>query len=884
MKKKLDNKIRKFATAEKEAPVSAPKASFLASGLSGILEQMNQSPAGTPSRSETEKKDYAKDEENADMVGKEEIEKQDQAETKEGKVTDPSVDHVEVSDMDLDSDSENGDDTKPSSAPRLSDTNKSAVSTSKPGPSTVTTPSPNVVSSTPTLNQASPLVETKPQYGYTMTVNSTDENETSSPDSHNSAPSPEGSPELNLEIYEGPPATNALPSNQLGVKTNQSFLDGVSNEQKPGVGSTAPNTANLLAHLINKQQQRGVSSVEGAESLGQGSGTSNTPVRDESNSRPLINLLGNLLGPLVHSQANPVLQQGEVSQSGNQIQQVVTNMESFGPGMAPGQTESRPTDVPEATTKLDSGPSTDEEGAGGDNTPEHGLDYTQAPPMVIRSDTLFPPPQIPSNFSGPGQVFQNRPPMGRPPFVSPERMQRFPTEPNVFMREGPRRSSIEEQLMEDQRLRSPGIRSPRMQGPPMEWERGPPFGPRGNVQPVRESRDPRLRRRDMMGRSGEGPPFIDRVPPMEMRGRPPGIGHPADRDGAPTFMDRQGHPPMEMMDNIRGRLSVGDERGEPMSMEERHIWEMGEGRPPMEIRTELHGEGPFPFERHQRGVEMRERFHPIERDRHIDGSLPLDRREGPHPIELRDGPPHMNHRIDIRHPIQPMDRPSLPGRGPPVDQPNGAHITRGPMFDGPHPVEHQNEFHAPEMQGAPDEVPTSEEESPDCQDAGDKTAVVVPPQEQNPGEVFPESGDEHPPVHVHDGPHPQVDEPEDQTGGQNEQLDRPIFRPSMRPQLRPSDERSVFDIRPEFHMDDRGQAFGRRDDNRPIRPIGGPFGPRHEGRGRFPGPRNFHPNFRPRNFWPRHDNEGGRPRFHGGPRLKRTGPPFYPDYGKRPHY
>lgn len=956
MKKKLDNKIRKFATAEKEAPVSAPKASFLASGLLGILEQMNESPAGTPSRSETEKNDDAKEGEKAD--GNEGNDNQDEA---EGKIVDPSVDHLEVSDMELDSESENGgDDTEPSAAPQLSDTNSStsAVSTPKPVPtgSAVTTLSPS-------LNKASPSVQPKPQYGYTMTVNNSEGNETSSPASHNSAPSPDGSPDLNLEIYEGPPAANALPSDQLGVMTNQSFLGGVTNEQKPGAGSPGPNTMNLLAQLMNKQWRNDGSFVEGADSPGQGSNTSNTPVQDDSSRGPLLNFLGNLLSPLVHSQANQVLQQGEVNQSGDQvaeggIQQEATNVESFDPAVATDQVESKLTDVAEAASKHDSGPSTDEEGAAGDNTPEHGLDFAQASPIILRSDTLFPHPPIPPNFSGPGQMFQNRPPMGSPPFVSPDRMPRFPNEPGMFMRDGPRRTSIEEQLMEEQHLRSPGMRSPRMQGPPMEWNRGPPFGPRGNVQPVRESRDPRLRRREMMGRSTEGPPFIDRVPPMEMRGRPPGIGHPADRDGAPTFMERQGHDirreEMEREEIIRRRLSVGDERDGPISIEERErrIWVMGEGRPPMEMRPELHGErreGPFPFERHERGVEIRESFHPIER--HIDGSLPLDRREGPHPLELRDGPPHMrgdmNHPIDRRHPIHPMDRPDLPRerreplpfdprgpsmdrpephhfeareppvdhpmdrpdwhpteshpfdqRGPPIEQLDGAHSTRGPAFDGPHPVGHQNEFHR--LEGAPEEVPTSEEELPGGKDRGDKSTVGVMPQEQNPGEVFPEGGDERPPVHIHEGPHQKLDKPDDlhnemkfnQTEGprQNEQLGGPMFRPGMRPQLRPSDERSMFDIRPEFHMDDRGPAFGppeRRDDNRPIRPIGGPFGPRHEGRGRFPGPRNFHPNFGPRHFRPRHEHEGGRPRFHpmrGGPRLKRPGPHFHPDPAKRPHY
>ena len=798
MKKKLDNKIRKFATAEKEAPVSAPKASFLTSGLSGIFEQMNQSPAATPSRSETEKT-------NDEKPGGEGNENE-----AEEKPVDPSIDHVEVSDMDLDSESENEGDSSVAT-PAHTDTNTSAVSTPKQEPSAKDTPSPSVT--TPSTTSALPT----PQYGYTMTVNSTDENETSSPASHTSAPSPDGSPELNLEIYEGPPAGNTLADNELGVMTNQTFLGGVSEQKLP-----SSNPGSKTTNYLKKQGDAGV--VEAADSSGQG-----TTVSNEINSRPLVNLLGDLLRPLVHTP------QGKVNQSEEQItsvQQEPTDTEN--------QVDSKLTDVGEAS-------STDEEGAGGDNTPEHGLDFAEAPPIFIRADTSFPRPPIPPSFPGPAQVFQNRPPLGRPPFVSPERMPRFPNELDMFMRDGPRRASIEEQL--EHQLRSPGIRSPRMHGPPMEWERGPPFAPRPNVQPVRESRDPRLRRREMMGRPGEGGPFIDRVPPLEMRGRPPGMGHLGDG----VFMERQGHHPVDMRDEreqmIRRRPSLGNEMDGPR---ERHIWEMGEGHPPMEMRPELHGDmrdGPFPFERHQRGVEIRERFHPMERD--------LDRREGPHPIELRDAPPphmrgDMNHSIDSRHP---MDRTDL--------------------FDGAHSIEHHNEFH-PGTQGAVGEVPTSEEESTNLEEPGNKSVVGVLPQEQNPGNVFHEGGEEHQPLP--EGP--QTNNPVDQSDPQDQ-----VFHPGVRPQIRPPVERTVFDTRPEFHADNLGPVFGPPgQDYRPIRPVGGPFGPRHEGRGRFSGPRNFHSNFRPRNFRPRH--EGGRPRFpmHGGPRLKRPGLPFHPDHAKRPHY
>ena len=921
MKKKLDNKIRKFATAEKEAPVSAPKASFLGSGLSGILEQMNQSPAGTPSRSESEKKDEVKEGEKSDV--EEGDEKQDEANAKDEMPADPTVDHVEVADMDLDSDSENGAaDGDPSPAPQSSDTNSntSAVSTPKPVPA-VASPSPNVVTSA-TLDKASPSVH--PQFGYTVTVDSAEVNETSSPASHDSAPSPDGSPDLNLEIYEGPHVVNAAPSNQLGVMTNQSFLGGAADDQKPSDESSGANTMNLLTQLISKQWENNDGAVGETDSPGQGSSTSNTPLREESNSRPLINLLGNLLGPLVHSKVDSGQPQGEVQESGPQFveegfQQGTTNVQSL--DLSVGQVNTNLIDASDAAAKLDSGPSTDEEGAAGDNTPEHGIDYDQAPPIIIRSDTLFPPPCIPPNFSSSSQAFQNRPPMGRPPFMSPERMPRFPNEPGKFIPDGARRPSIEEQLIEVQPLRSP-----RMQGPPMEWGHRPPFGPRGGGQPVRESRDPRLRRRDMMERSREGPPIMDRIPPMDVRSR---MGHPADRGVPPTFMEGHAHPPMdrreemERKEMLERRLSVGDERDGPLPFEERerHIWE------------------------------MRERFHPVERDPIMNETLPLDRREGPHPIELRDGHPHirgdMNHPVGRRLPIQPIHRPVLPGEGrehpfdarglpidrpdlyrperreprhfesreppivhpmdrpelhhttesypfdqrrPPVDQPDSSHATGESQA-----TENQGKFHPPE--GVPSEVPTSEEESPDGEEQVDKSASGIVPQGQNSTEVYPEGKDESLPAQMHEAPHQKMDDPEvhnemklHQTESETEQLGGPMFHPGPRPKIRPSEERSAFDIRPEFHMNDRGLGFrphGRGEDNRPIRPIGDMFRPRHDGMRRFAGPRNFRPNFGHRNFRPRHEMEGWRPRFppmHGGPRLKRVGPPFHPDQAKRPHY
>ena len=919
MKKKLDNKIRKFATAEKEAPVSAPKASFLGSGLSGILEQMNQSPAATPSRSESEEKDAVKEGEQSDIA-----EKEDDG-AKDGTPVDPTVDHVEVADMDLDSDS-GAEDANPARQSSDSNSNTSAVSSPKPVPA-LASPSPNVVTSAPSPNKPSPSVQ--PQFGYTVTVDSANVNETTSPASHDSAPSPDGSPDLNLEIYEGAP--NAVPNNQHEVMTNQSFLGGAPDDQKPRDQGPGPNTMNLLTQFITKQWQNEGAAVGETDSPGQSSNTSNTPLQDESNSRPLINLLGNLLGPLVNSKTDPGQQLGESHEKVYQFaervfEQGTTNVESLDSVVA--QVDSNLTDASLSAAKLDSGPSTDEEGAAGDNTPEHGVDYDQAPPIIIRSDALFPRPPVPPSFSGPSQAFPNHPPMGRPPFMSPERMPRFPNEPALFIRDGARRPSIEEQFMEGQQH----LRSPRMQGPPMEWGHGPPFRPRGGGQPVRESRDPRLRRRDMMDRSREGSSVMDRVPPMDVRGRPPGIGHPANRDGPPPFMEGHIHPPMNRREEIERRLSVGDEMlGRRLSV--------GDDR-----------DGPLPFEERERhNWEMRERFQPAGRDRLIDETLLLDRREGPHPMEFQDGPPHMrgdmNHPVGRRLPMQPIHRPDLPGerrehhnfdarvlpidrtdmhpaerrepnhfesreplpvnpmersehrtveshpfgqRGPPLDQAKGEI-----PFDTSQPSE--DKFHPPE--GAPNEVPTSEEESPDGDGQVNESAAEVVAHGQNSAEDYPEGRDERLPAQMHEAPHQKMDNPEmrnemqfNQGDHRNEHFGGSMFRPGPRPQIRPSEERSAFDMRPEFHMDDHGGPFrphGWREDNRPIRPIGGPFRPRHDGMGRFPGPRNFRPNFGHRNFRPRHEMEGGRPRFppmHGGPRLKRVGPPFHPDQAKRPHY
>ena len=868
MKKKLDNKIRKFATAEKEAPVSAPKASFLASGLSGILEQMNQSPAGTPNRSETEKTDAPSDVEKADMVVKEGSEKDvDQMEATEEKVVDPTIDHVEVSDMDIDSDSENGGDN-------TAESKKGAASKPAMSGSTETI-------SSATAQTASPSVQ--PQYGYTMTVNSTEENETSSPASHDSAPSPEGSPDLNLEIYEGPPATNTLPSNQLDVMTNQSYFDAATTEQTSSSENLGQNTANLLAKLIGKQRQDdGVGEVD---SPGQGSSISNTPVRDEGNDRPLLNLLGNILAPLVHSHTDTAPERVETNQAGGET------VESFDTGVA--QIESKLTDTAEAS-KHDSGPSTDEEGVAGDNTPEHGFEYGQAPPIIMQ----FPRPSIAANYQGP-----NPPSVGGAPFMSPERFPRFPNEPGMFIPD--RRASMEQQMMEEQHLRSPGLRSPHIPGEPTEWDHGPRFGPRGNVQHVRESRDPRLRRREMMVRPREGLPFMDGMPPSDVRGIPPGLGHPPRAGIRRVEIERE-----EM---IRRRLSVGDERDGPMSMEEREmrVWEMGEGHGAMNVRPNMHGQEHFPYERFDRGVEMREMFH-------MDGHLPSDRREAPHPMEFR-GPPHMREEtirpIDRHQQTHPIGRPDLHGqrrephhfeeREEPIDHsldhqnPTESAKQKGAptnQVDGPKAAEGQNIFH-PERQGAPDEVPTSEEEESPHADHGEETNAEH--QGQNPREVLPKGGCEHPVVDLHEKQNPTMGNPENvhnetkfnqnESQRQNEQLGEQVFRPGIRPQIQSSDERSVFDIRPEYHMEDRGPGFGprgRRDDNRPIRVIGRPFRPRNEGPGRFP--RNFHPNFGPRNFRPRHEIEGGRPRFRpmrGGPRLKRNGPPpFYSDQIKRPHY
>ncbi|XP_028407104.1 uncharacterized protein LOC114529484 [Dendronephthya gigantea] len=846
MKKKLDNKIRKFATAEKEAPVSAPKASFLASGLSGILEQMNHSPAATPSRAEQE--DVTKDEkETGNELKKKEGNKENLDD--DGKAVDPTMDHVEVSDMDLDSD-DGADD--PGTAPQLSDSNSntSAKSTPQPVPTPsplATTPSPKVVAKVPASTT------TTSQFGYTMTVNSAGENDdVESPASPESVPSPDGSPELNLEIYERSPATNALPGNQLGVMMNQSFIG---NEPKLDPGAAGShNTMNLLAQLISKQRRNDGSSVEGTDSPGRGSNTPNTPARDEVGHRPLANLLGDLLAPLVHSQ-------DEVSQIGGQaemVQEEAAHVGTFDHSVAPVSTLAEPATaaVAVAASKNDSGPSTDEEGEAGDNTPEHGVDYAQAPPIIIRSDSSFHP-------SFPGQAFQNRPPMARPGFLTPERMPMFPGEAGVFTRDGHCRPSMEEHF-----LRSPVLRSPRVAGGPIQWEQGSPFGPRGNLQAVMENRDPRLRRREQqMGR------FIDNSPFMERggQGRPPGMELRGDL--------RQGPPPMGMREDVereemmRRRLSGDEGDGRiPLEERERHMWEMEEGRPPLDNRPELRfieGErqdGPYSFERR----DMRGRFHPMERD--------ADMRDV-HP-EVRDGPLYRIPPIERRYPPPlPMGRTELVGdrrepvpidqRGQTINRIEAPHTTSGAPLDGPHPIEQRNQFHPPEVKLAPDEVPTSEEETSEI---NDKPPV---------GDLA-DGGQQRPPVQMLDGAHPEMGNKDDRFHNeqkfplnecQTENEQGAMFRVDLRP--------------PEIKPSGEGPTFRPRDGSRPIRVIGGPYGPRHDGPGRYPGPRNFHPNFRPRHFRPRYEHDRSRPHYppmHGGPHLKRSGPPFQADFAKRPHY
>ena len=884
MKKKLDTKIRKFATAEKEAPVSAPKASFLSSGLSGILEQMNHSPAATPSTAEQE--GVAREEKKiGDGLKEKDADKENLDD--EGKAVDPTMDHVEVSDMDLDSDDEAD---EPSTAPPLSDSNSntSAKSTPQPVPtaSPLITVSPLIAASPVTTTQSPKVVANVPtpattatsQFGYTMTVDSAGENDdVSSPASHESVPSPEGSPELNLEIYEGPPATNALPGNQLGVMTNQSFM---SNEPKPDTGSAGShNTMNLLAQLISRQRRNDGGSAEGTGSPGRGSSTSNAPAREDVGHRPLANLLGDLLAPLVQSQGDQAMKKDEASKSGDQAETVQENaghLESFDQSVADSNVaEPATTAGAQAASKNDSGPSTDEEGAVGDNTPEHGVDFAQAPPIIIRSDSSFHP-------SFPGQAFENRPPMARSGFLSPERMPMFPGEAGVFTREDHRRPSADEHFLRSPGLRSPGLRSPRLTGVPMQWEHGSPYGPRGNLQPVVESRDPRIRRREeQMGRFVDGSPFMERGG----QGRPPGMELRGNMMQGPPPVGMRGDVEREEM--IRGRLSGDEGDGRiPLEERDRHMWEMEEGRPPMDNRPELRfiegerQEEPYPFERH----DMRGRFHPMERD--------VDRRDV-HP-ELRDAPSYRIPPIERRYPPpHSMGRTELLGdrreplpidqRGQPINQIEAPHTTSGPPLDGPHPMEERNQFHPPEMKLAPDEMPTSEEETSDIAGTNEKPPIGVLSPEQNLGEkFFSDGGHQRPSVQTLDGAHPEIGNTDDRfhneqkfplndCPAENEQ--GAIFRPDLRLQeIKPSGE---------------GPTFRPRDGSRPIRVIGGPYGPRHDGPGRYPGPRNFRPNFRPRHFRPRYEHDRSRPRYpsmHGGPRLKRPGPPFQPDFAKRPHY
>ncbi|XP_046857299.1 regulation of nuclear pre-mRNA domain-containing protein 2-like [Xenia sp. Carnegie-2017] len=347
MKKKLDNKIRKFATAEKEAPVSAPKASFLSSGLSGILEQMNDSPRSNDAEQEGNTKD--------------------KKEIKDVETVDTTIDHVEVADMDIDSDSENDEKSKDvvSSSDVSEESNvHSAVSTNETDPIVQSTPSTNVVTTTESTEPKT----TSTTYGYTITADTQDSNN-ASPSSILSAPSPEGSPDLNLDVYNEQHETNIFSEGDMGTITNESLLKNDEQSQ-------------IFSHLINNQHDVVGTAASGEEIL-------HHDQDDGSDNRPLSNLLGNLLVPSLQSSSSLVVEDG----SGNVHQGEVSEYSQQDDGIYnDSYMEGKVMD--EVQGSYDSSLVTGEERLIDNTRPDELLQYNETSPMLMQHDSL--PPIIPS--------------------------------------------------------------------------------------------------------------------------------------------------------------------------------------------------------------------------------------------------------------------------------------------------------------------------------------------------------------------------------------------------------------------------------------------------------------------------------------------------------
>ena len=875
MKKKLDNKIRKFATAEKEAPVSAPKASFLSSGLSGILEEVNKSPSGSSDQSkETEKK--------IEEMGEAE-EKGKEKEEKEEKVIDPTVDHVEVADMDIESDSENEDEASDSVAQlqqsdTTSNTDGSAVSTPIPAATDDATKSTDVI---PVVDKPPSSTSSNQQFGYTMTVNSTGETGADSPASHDSAPSPEGSPDLNLDQYDEP-ATKIVNSGDIDVTRKESFLarplsnvaastiavatvlqansEEAADKKEPGKESNSkpPSTVHLIAQLISKTRQHYADPLGDSD---ENSSRNASPVKSENNSgdKPLLTLIDSLFPVLstslrtIHgtSKEDKKEQQGTIQdkvlkdkREQSMDKDVITpsghspivdkRRANREPGagdfddvvpnvsISPGAPRSHPLTRSPVSRHLpgQTGPN-DPAILEGDNTPEHGsetADVGEAGPIIIRSGTSYTDhPEFhrhPDPILPHTQIFDRHAAMDDRQFVP--RIERMHSPPREFLRSEVWRNSADEALLDERysrNMRSPGIRSPGMV-PPMDGERWRPairFGLHDRNDVIHENK--LLERRDLYQ---ERPNEFHLRERREMFHRIEEF-HPLERRDEFVRMERPG--------NTR----LFDQREELVSIDrgERQAPEVGERT--VDVRL----------------IKVRKEFASEDREGELrvtgEGRKefpPKDRPDGEFPLEER--------QVSFRE--EQEDFPSVTAGTP----------------DGPQAFVDSQEFSNVKRL---DDGRLSE--------AGEKLAPV----ERADDLRLIEGRKEVPPMDRH-----------------SPQVAREIFEhhQEFSSIKRPGEHRPIDVLTPEFHPAEREEGFHpleRRDGFWNVRPVG------RGGRNHIGSQRAFH---RPELYRgaPRAPFRGNpvirgfRPRFshppvyrRGAPmRLKRPGPPYRADAPKRPHF
>lgn len=911
MKKKLDNKIRKFATAEKEAPVSAPKASFLKSGLSGILEEVNKSPAGSAGKPNEDEK--GKDEEKEKEKDEEkEIEKEEETakEVKEEKVIDPTIDHVEVADMDIESDSENEGETSETVAPPMSsdsqsNTNGSAVSTPNLTPAAVS-PSPKLTTEVPKSTSSETMVSQPPssfsssqQFGYTMTVNSSEGTGAVSPASHDSAPSPEGSPELNLEQYEEP-GTNVMSSGDINLTTNGSFLarpesnvkgsteavetakeksgETTDNTEPPATSSQSASTVQLIAQLISKTRRQ-----HNDTSGGSVEDTSDTPLPakqdGKTGDKPLLSLIDSLFPVLstslrtlkgtpgdkvdqhaatqdqIKDQNKEKLIEEDVEQTATDESTASENQETIErpkEGYVEGVASSTPLEpsvsrpcVSEVVKKGDIG---------------HGS-RTQA--NSPKTDAKHVPLQTGhSTKDANGKILEgdNTPEHGS---ETPDIGEAAP----IIIRSGS--SYPSHAVVSDfNRYTGPVTSHGRVFADHPVISGRQPFShhERLHSSPRNSDVEPTILMRDEVRRTSGDESVLDERYPRDIRSS--GMRSPGGRSPrtAPPPMDWERWPPRRDV-QLRDRFGTRPENDVVPQSDRREDFRAMEGPkpfPPLERRESFRpvdGRGEF------QQIERRgEEFHPIERPGNILSMenrpefASVERRGEFRPLENQKEFPPMERPgevrpMDGRKELLPVDRPvevrTMDGRKelPPVDRPVEVHTMDGRQ-EFP-PVDRTGEFPPKEGKGTFRPMEGRKE---------------FPPMER-PGEsrTFEGRKELHPPEMIA--------------------------------------ERRPVDGRIEFHLMDRQEDFHhveRRENFRNIRPVGrgvrghgvrvGPQ--RGQNRpGPYHGPMNMPPyraeqtsrGFRTRFPHPPAYRMGG-PRAFGEVRLKRPGPPFNPEPPKRPHF